>query len=135
MARTVFDTDDLAGYREQQGQRPLQLWAGDAQIITDAFQKANADDTFAKYEVIALDSNGRAIKYNPDGEGDAKTPRGFIAQPIKAGDAHVQVFVGGYPNHEALVWPASLDTFEKRRQAFVNNGSMFIGKLNGPQPV
>ncbi len=135
MARTVFDTDDLAGYREQQGQRPLQLWAGDAKIITDAFQKANADDTFSKYEVVALGSEGRVVKYNPDGEGDAKIPRGFVAQPIKAIDTHVQVFVGGYPNHEALVWPASLDTFEKRRQAFVNNGSMFIGKLNGPQPV
>lgn len=136
MSRRVFDTDDIAGYRTQEGQRPLQLWAGDAKIITDAFLKANAGDTFAKYEVVAINGEGKVIKFDPAASGkDDTIPRGFIAQPVDASTAWTQVFIGGYPNHEALIWPASLDTFEKRRHAFIDSGSMFIGKLNGPQPA
>lgn len=134
MARTVFDTDDLAGYREATGQRPLQLWAGDAKIITESFDKQNVAESFAKYEVVAIDADGKVIKHDPAGAGEAAKARGFIAQPVDEKSAKVQVFTGGYPNHEALVWNAALDTFEKRRHAFVESGSMFIGKLNGPQP-
>lgn len=135
MARTVYDTDDLAGYRTAEGQRPLQLWAGDAKIITEGFAKANAGDTFSKYEVVAINADGKVIKYDGSGAGDAGTPRGFLAQPIAADVQNVQVFTGGYPNHEALKWPAAMDTFDKRRHAFLGNGSMFIGKLNGVQPA
>lgn len=131
MARTVFDTDDLAGYREAQGQRPLQLWAGDAKIITEVFNKDDAAAEFEKYEVVAITKEGKVTKYT----GEGTTPIGFMAQPIKAQDATACVFVGGYPNHEALKWPASMADFEARRAAFISNGSMFIGKLNGPQPA
>lgn len=134
MATTVFEPNDLAGSFTQEGQRPLQLWAGEADKITEVFEKSNAAETFKKYEVVAVGTEGRVIKFVP-GEGTAGKPIGFIAQPISAEDASVAVYVGGYPNHEALVWPDALDTFEKRRAAFIGNGAMFIGKLNGPIPA
>lgn len=137
MSRRVYDTDDIAGYRTQEGQRPLQLWAGDAKIITDVFQKANAGDTFAKYEVVSINDSGSVIKFDPNAAAgtSAAIPRGFIAQPVDEATVWTQVFIGGYPNHEALIWPPQLDTFEKRRYSFLDNGALFIGKLNGPQPA
>lgn len=130
MATTVFEPNDLAGSFTQEGQRPLQLWAGEADKITEVFVKEDAAATFKKYEVVALTAEGKVKAF--DGTG---SPAGFVAQPISAEDASVAVYVGGYPNHEALVWPGSLDTFEKRRAAFIGNGAMFIGKLNGPVPA
>lgn len=130
MARSVYDTDDLAGSFTQEGQRPLQLWAGEADKITEVFFKSGGGDTFAKYEVVALTDDGKVKKYDGTGK-----PAGFCAQPVTDLDGTACVYVGGYPNHEALVWPASLDNFEKRRAAFIGNGAMFIGKLNGPIPA
>lgn len=44
-------------------------------------------------------------------------PIGFLAQAAAAAGAAV-FFTGGVPNHEALVWPASVNTLDKRKAAF-----------------
>lgn len=133
MAERIFETNDLAGSWYGTGFRPQQLWAGESEKVTESRPKA-AGIAFAKYEVYAVDANGNAIKFDPAGAAPANKPHGFTAQPVTAESAFVQGYVSGSPNHEALVWPESLDTFEKRRAAFYESRGMFVEKLNGKAP-
>lgn len=135
MAERVFEPNDLAGHWTGTGFRPAQLWAGESEKVTESRTLA-AGVAFAKYEVYAVDSaTGNAIKFDPTATGDAATAHGFAAQPTTTGTTYVQGYVSGSPNHEALLWPESLDTFEKRRAAFYGSRGMFVEKLNGKAPV
>lgn len=130
MPMEVFEPNDLAFSRHEPGQRPQQLWAGEAQKVTEPFAKADAAATFSKYEVVGIDANGKVIKLVK-----GSYALGFVAQPVGAGDSSVVVYTAGYPNHEALVWPSDMTTFEDRRSAFLGHGGIHIGKLNGNAPV
>jgi len=133
MAQEIYEPDDLAGSATWDGIKPQQLWAGEYQKHTsDGIAAGASTVVFQKYEVVALNrTNGQYIKYDPAGTGDATTPVGFAAQPTVGGGA-IQVYDSGAPNHEALVWPSSLDTYEKRRLAFAYPGSnIFVGRLLG----
>lgn len=134
MPDRIFEPNDLAGSWKGEGFRPQQLWAGESEKVTESRPKA-AGLAFAKYEVYAVDASGNAIKYDPTAaDTPAGKPHGFTAQPVTAASAYVQGYVSGSPNHEALVWPVSLDTFEKRRAAFYESRGMFVEKLNGKAP-
>lgn len=63
------------------------------------------------------------------GGGDFSAGRavGFTAQAIPA-NSQGPVFIGGYPNHEALVWPASCATLKQRKLAFAGT-DIHVGHL------
>lgn len=109
---------------------PTQLFAGEAPITTNDYEIA-AGVTVVKYGVYALDATGKVIVYDPAGVAPAITPRVIASQPAAAGD-RISFFDGGNFNHEALVWPVSLTTFEARRAAFgSSNSTIKIGRLVG----
>lgn len=134
MAQEIYEPDDLAGNWSYDGITPQQLWAGEYPKHTSSGIAGGASSVeFAKYEVVAYDGSAdRYIKYDPTATGTAAaTPVGFTAQPTVGGGS-IQVYDSGAPNHEALVWPASIDTFAKRKAAFAYAGSnIFVGRLLG----
>lgn len=101
---------------------PVQLYAGEAPIITNDYElTANV----VKYQVCQLDAAGKIV---PAGTADAK---GFViaSQAGVAGD-RIAFFEGGFFNHEALNgWPAGATTFEARRALVGANGTLKIGRL------
>lgn len=118
----IYDRNDLAGSFRADGVRPLQLWAGESQKVTEARQVKDGI-VFAKYEVYSIDGDGYAIKCT----GNLKA-RGFTAQHVPADGTTLQGYIAGSPNHEALVWPSDLTTLEQRRAAFYGTG-MYVGEL------
>lgn len=135
MAEQNFEPYDLAGSWQWDGLKPVQVWAGESQKVTES-RKLATGVTFAKYEVYSLNAAGEAAKYDPaavDGGGEPapeSKAHGFTAQPTTTGSSHVQGYVAGSPNHEALVWPVALTTFESRRAVFYGTG-IFVEQLNG----
>ena len=131
---TVYQTRDLVGGLENVGSfEPLQLWAGEMPIITD-HGTAKDGTTLAKYAVVAKDADGFLVAHNPAGTGGTASTAvaiGITAQPVAASGANVDVpiFVGGYFNHEALVWNASTDTLAERVAVFAGLQTIRIGRL------
>jgi hypothetical protein len=114
-------TNDLASGESLGTTDFFQLFAGESDILTDAAPVA-AGVRFAKYEVAAMDDTGALIKFDPAGAAPANVARVIVAQPITADGQSAPYYYGGVFNHEALVWPASLDTEAKRKAVFM--GSM-----------
>lgn len=112
---------DLAGDTTLGTLTPVQLYAGEAPIISNHITAASGV-AFGKYEVYAMDATGKAIKYDPTATaGTAPTfAKGIFAQAIAAG-AVGPVFEAGAFNHAALTWHASLTTFDARRAAFMGS--------------
>ncbi len=117
---------DLAGSTTLGTLTPVELYAGEAPIVTGDRQAATGV-AFAKYEVFAEDATGKAIKHNPGGTAPATIAVGIFMQPVAAG-GQGPVLLGGALNHEALVWHASLTTLEARRAQF-NRTPIYIKKL------
>lgn len=112
---------DLAGDTTLGTMTPVQLYAGEAPIVTYNI-KAASGLTFAKYEVYAINAGGEAIKFNPGGSAPATIARGIMAQPIDTAAGWAPVFEAGAFNHEALVWPGSgAGTFALRRSFFAGS--------------
>jgi hypothetical protein len=135
MAQAIYEPDDLAGNSNWDGVKPQQLWAGEYPKHTSSGKAGGASSViYAKYEVVAYDAaTDTYIKYDPTAaEGEAAaTPVGFTCQPTVGGGS-IQVYDSGAPNHEALVWPASIDTLAKRKAAFAYAGSnIFVARLLG----
>lgn len=135
MVQEIYEPNDLAGNQSWDGITPQQLWAGEYPKHTSSGVAGGANTVvYKKYEVVAFDkATNQYIKYDPTaaaGEA-AATPVGFTAQPTVGGGS-IQVYDSGAPNHEALVWPASVDTFAKRIAAFSFPGSnIFVARLLG----
>lgn len=106
-----------------------QLFAGEAPITTNDYEIATGV-TVVKYGVYALDATGKVIVWDTAGTAPATTPRVIASQAGVAGD-RIAFFDGGNFNHEALLWPESLTTFEARRAAFTSTGTIKIGRLVG----
>lgn len=105
---------------------PVQLFAGEAKIITGDYELAVA---VVKYGVYALDATGKVIVWDPAGTAPATIPKLIASQDCSVVGDRISFFEGGYFNHEALVWPASLTTFETRRATFGPLGTIKIGRL------
>lgn len=104
---------------------PVQLFAGEAKIISGDYELAV---NVVKYGVYALDATGKVIVWDPAGTAPATIPKLIASQAGVTGD-RIAFFEGGYFNHAALTWPASLTTFETRRAAFGPLGTIKIGRL------
>lgn len=123
-----YEPNDLAGTESWDGITPTQLWAGEYPKHTTSGIAGGTGLTFAKYEVVSYDAETDTfVKYDPA----TTLPVGFTAQPTVSGQS-IQVYDSGAPNHEALVWPATQDTFAKRKAAFAYAGSnIFVARLLG----
>lgn len=112
---------------------PFELWAGEAKIITQPFVAAEDIDQF---QVVVLNSSGEVAVWNgTDFPGGAEAtmvpvPFGIASTAIASGDSG-GVYVGGFFNHKALVWPGGAATLVNRKRAFAGNGSIFIGEPAG----
>lgn len=123
---------DLASGQTSLGSwTPEELFAGDADVVTDfAPITTDGSTSFAKFEVIALDSSGNIAKYNPAGSAPVNVPRGILAQPIAISQTtKAPYFSAGYFNHAALTWPGTLTTLAARKAVFLGT-PVFIGELS-----
>lgn len=117
---------DIAAGRTVLGSTtPVQLFAGEAPVITSDYENTIA---VVKYGVYALDATGKIIAYDPAGTAPASVPRVVASQDTAVVGDRIAYFTGAFFNHEALVWPAGLTTFEARRAAWPV-GPIQIGRL------
>lgn len=111
---------DLAGDELVGSQSVLQLFAGDAPIITE---EAILDTgNLAKYTVVGkITATGKVVVLTPGASDGSQNVYGILTQAANATseDIRVAVYTAGFFNDAALVWPshASLDTFIERRAA------------------
>lgn len=118
-----MSVNDLAGGGLVGSWEPELLFAGDAPIVTDA--AATTVATVKKYEVLLLEAAGLR---RPDPATDKGAQCVIAAQAAATIGMQVPYFAAGKYNHEALVWPASLDTYAKR-QAFFHGSDIHIGHI------
>lgn len=118
--------DYLAGNGDLGSWEPTQIFAGEADIVTDGGPAA-ADIVI--YQVIAKNAAGAMVPHNPGAAEGAPEALaiGIAAQPAKSGQ-NVPYYIGGVFNHAALVWDSTLDTLVKR-QAVFDRTNIHIGNL------
>lgn len=127
--------NDLAGGGDAGSYTPELLYAGSSDITTDAAPLIGTIDV-DKYEIVVLTAAGirKFIDADPDAipdpiEGDVAASCVIAAQPVSGAGADCPYFSAGKFNHAALVWPASLDTYAKRK-AFFQGTPIHIGKIS-----
>lgn len=97
------------------------LFAGDADVTTE--EGIIDTGVLAKYTVLGrITATGKLVALNPAGADGSQVAYGILTQAVDATAADVRagVYVGGFFNDAALVWPvhASLDTLIERQAAF-----------------
>lgn len=117
---TIRDKDlasgDLAGTMDN-----TQLFAGDAKIITEEETVASGQGVVAKYTVVGrLTASGKLAKHTPGASDGSEVAVGILTQAVNAtaADVRVAMYTGGFFNHEALTWHASLTTLAARKVVF-----------------
>lgn len=117
---------ELAGSTLSVRAAALQFFIGDAPIVTDS---APATVALKQWEIAVLTDAG-LIKWD-GAQADASGPNKLVvtmtAVPV---GSMAPYYDAGKFNHEVMVWPAALDTYEKRKFAVL--GSMV--KIGHPVP-
>lgn len=110
---------------------PFHLFAGEKEIVTSQAD-VPANVAFAQFEVAALTSAGVLAKLNPAATDGTQFARVVVAQPVAASatPGKAPYYRSAFFNHEALVWPAALDTLAKRKAA-VAGTEIEVGALLG----
>jgi hypothetical protein len=126
---------DLAGNATEGTYTPTELFAGEAKVITQVDEVA---DDIQKYQVVGKTDGGNIVPLDPAATDGSEVAYGIATQAVNAGSEYldgrnnsVAVYVGGFFNHEALIWPASLGSLAARKKAFQGTGIQ-IGHVNGP---
>jgi hypothetical protein len=102
---------------------PVQLWAGEAPIITG---QSTAVRAVTQYQVVVLTDAGVNAADATANDG-AKCV--IAAQPAAIGQA-VPYFSGGFFNHAVLGWPSAIDTLAKRKAMFAGTTIKIGSVLN-----
>lgn len=119
----------MAGSLDLGSHMPLQLFAGEAPIITNAYLFTDGL-SFEQYEVVALDpATGRIVKHDPAVPANVAVGVTCYAVAGTGTDVVESLYVGGFFNHEALVWEATLTDYADRQLVFPATGTIKIGKL------
>jgi len=115
-------SNDIAGGRTVLGSTsPVQLYAGEGKITTTDYPISIA---VVKYQVCSVDAAGQVVAFN------ASLGNLVIASQDNAViNDRMAFFDGGHYNHEALVWPGALVTYDQRRAVVGPNGTVKIGRL------
>lgn len=116
-------SDILAGSSVYGPNNPVQLFAGEADVITDA---APALADIAQFEICALTTTG----VTPFLVGTHTVDQVVIAAVAAASGKQCPYYSGGYFNHAVLIWPAgaTLDTYVERK-AWLVNRTIKIGHI------
>jgi hypothetical protein len=94
---------------------PFELWAGEADLVTS---QGTAGANLAQFTVIArAATGGKIVALAPAATDSTNKAIGFLAQAC-VNNGPAVYYTGGVPNHKALLWPAALDTLDKRKAAF-----------------
>ncbi len=129
----------LAGYETVGTFTPIQLYAGEADIVTTqevlaSGQKVgllNARGETYKFGVVAL-VGGKLVAYNKEGNDGSQVPYGVLPHAMDASatgynaDTNTPVIVGGVLNYEAL--DADAATYPVLKAAFART-NIVIQKL------
>lgn len=112
--------DLLAGSENLGSWAPVQIFSGEADIVTDGLLVATA---FPIYSVIALNAAGNAVPHNPaaaDVGGVAAPETRAIGIAAQAGvvGSNCPYYCGGVFNPDALVWNAATTTVAARKAVF-----------------
>lgn len=99
---------------------PVQLFAGDAPIVTAEETVASGQGVLAKYTVVAKNAAGKLVVLAPAAVDGTEIAVGITTQRVDAtsGDVRVAMYKAGFFNHLALVWPAATNTLTLRKAAF-----------------
>lgn len=111
---------DLASGELVGSQTILQLFAGDADIVTE--EGIVDTGVLAKYTVVGkITATGKLVVLTPGASDGSEKVYGILTQAVDAtsADVRVGVYTAGFFNDAALVWPAhaSLDTLIERKAA------------------
>lgn len=112
---------DLASGELVGTQTPTPLFAGDMDVITE--EGILDTGNLAKYTVLGkITATGKLVQWAPGAADGSQIAYGILTQPAdaSAADQKVGVYIGGFFNDAALVWPvhASADTLIERKAAF-----------------
>lgn len=105
----------LAGNESLGSWQPKQIFAGQSDIVTDDGETVAV--AFAQYQIVSRLTAGGIAPYNPAGADGSQVAIGIACQAGTVGKT-AQWYTGGVFNHDALVWPASVDTLVKRKSVF-----------------
>lgn len=122
----------LAGSVDLGSSEPFHLFAGEAPITTENFLIGATD--LQEYQVVALNATNQLVPHDPATDPDAREAKavGITCYAADASDnagGRVAVYTGGYFNHEALVWHASLTTLDARKAVFLPGQTIKIGRI------
>jgi hypothetical protein len=118
----IVDKDLAAGVDVVGSTDPIQLFAGDKEIVTDDnYVVANGQGVLPKYSVVAiLTSSGKLVKHVPGASDGSQIAVGITTQKVDAtsADAKVAIYKSGFFNHLALTWHANTNTLALRKAVF-----------------
>lgn len=97
------------------------LFAGDMEVVTE--EGIIDTGVLAKYTVLGkITATGALVALTPGAVDGSAVAYGILTQPVDATAADVRagVYIGGFFNDAALVWPAGVahDTLIERKAAF-----------------
>lgn len=122
-----------AGSRDLGSVDPDQLFAGEADIVTD-YGTMLTGQNLAQYTVLAKNAAGKLVPWAPAAVDGTQIAHSILALSVNttspAGDQSVPIFIGGVFNEARLVWPAAADTLEERKAAF-DRTNISIQRLGG----
>lgn len=115
----------LAGNVDLGSFEPYYLFAGEKQIVTQAFPVGAT--ALVQYQAVALDAANKLVPLDPAASDSTKVMVGVTTVAAPA-NSSVGIYTSAFLNHEAVVWPSALDTFDKRRAASLSC-EVDIGKV------
>lgn len=123
---------DLASGELVGTQTPFQLFAGDMPVITE--EGILDTGNLAKYTVVGkITATGKLVALTPGASDGSEKAYGILTQAANAtsADQKVGVYIGGFFNDAALVWPsnAAYDTLIERKAAFAGTSLIRIGTV------
>ena len=110
----------------------LQLFAGEMDVVTE--EGIVDAGVLAKYTVVGkIAATGKLIVLTPGASDGSEKAYGILTQAVDAtsADVKVGVYIGGFFNDAALVWPinAAYDTLIERQAAFAGSSMIRIGTV------
>lgn len=118
----------LAGYVDEGTKAaPVHLFTGDAEVLGDS---APALAAITQYQLCVLLATG-VTPYVVATHTTAAPDKLVIAQVTVASGKQCPFWTHGEFNHNLIIWPASLDTYAKRKEA-VLGGGLKIGHEKPP---
>lgn len=109
------------------GEDPFHLFAGESDTVTS--QGDFVADTVQFAVLGRVTASGLYQAWDPVAVDGSEVAVAIAAQPVDVSEQVAgPVYIGGFFNHEALIWPVAADTLAERKAAF-DGTPINIGKL------